>query len=98
MYEMTIDMDNLAKGADVEVDGLGLFKNGETVEVSDEDAENFRLRHQRVEHTFDEEGKLHVEVSPGPTLLEAFRGVDGVEVSVKKEQKPQGNPPKGGAE
>lgn len=41
MATMTINLPNRPKGSKVEVDGLGEFVNGETVELTDEQLDNF---------------------------------------------------------
>lgn len=94
MYEVTVNMDSLPKGADVEVDGLGMFKNGETTEVSDEAAEYFRVKHSTTTFDYDEKGNLIQETTPGPTILQAFRGVDHIDAKRVKQQK-QEEPPEG---
>lgn len=87
MYEVTINMENLPEGADVEIDGLGRYKNGSTNEVTKEEADYFRLRHQTVAYSYDKKGNMKQEITPGPTVLEAFKGVDGINVVTKKEEK-----------
>lgn len=84
MYTVQIDMPTLPKGHEVEIDGLGQFENGSTVEVSKEDAEAFRVKHQAVVMTTDKDGNNHIEVFPGPTLLQAFKDNDTIVVSTSK--------------
>lgn len=82
MYSLTLDLPNLDKGAEVELDGLGVFKNGETHEISDEDAENFRMRHQtqKLVKVNKKTGASTYEEVPGPTLVEAFADHPSIKV------------------
>jgi hypothetical protein len=65
MYELKIDLPNSSQDAPVELDGLGLFENGKTYIISDEDANDWRSRSTR----------------PGnPTLLQAFKTTTGITI------------------
>lgn len=44
MATMTINLPNRPQGSKVEVDGLGEFENGETVELSDEQLDSYERR------------------------------------------------------
>lgn len=85
MYTMTIDLPNLAKGADVEIDGLGLFQNGDTVTVDKDLAETFRQRHQTVESETDQSGNTQRTIVRGPTLLQYFSKHDHIVVTTDKQ-------------
>jgi hypothetical protein len=85
-YVVTLNQDNLTKGTEVQIHGLGVLKNGETIEVSAEDHERFRLMNQVWEAETDKDGnplrddeghELGAYV-PGPTLKQA--NVYGLEV------------------
>lgn len=87
MYEVTVNVDSLPKGADVDIDGLGRFKNGSTTKVSKEDAHAFQVKHSTQSFSHTEEGVLEVETELGPTVYEAFKSTDGIDVAVVKEEK-----------
>lgn len=87
MYDMTLDLPNLAKGAEVEIDGLGLFENGYTYEIPADLADTFRRKHQRLEGEYNKQGRFEGTIVHGPTLLEAFKNHEGIEVAVHKEEK-----------
>lgn len=97
MYEVTVNMESLPKGADVEIDGLGIFKNGETADVTDEAAEQFRIKHTSVAYEYDDKGNMSQEVTQGPTVLQAFKDSETVSVVVKKDNKPN-NKQEGGSD
>lgn len=82
-YNVTVDMPNLPRGEEVEISGLGRFKNGSTTEVSKEDAEAFRTFHQNVRFEHDENGALLTITEQGPTVLQA--NIPGVVVETVKE-------------
>lgn len=42
MYRLTINLPNSSEGQKLELDGLGYFTNGSTVEVSEADAKKFK--------------------------------------------------------
>ena len=86
MYTIEINLPNLAKGAEVAIDGLGVFENGHTYYVSAEDAEIFRLRnttHPSGEHD-PADGFMTYETKQGPTLLQAFKGHPYITVMTEK--------------
>ena len=73
MYEVSIDQPNLPKGAEVQIHGLGVFKNGDSATVSKEDAERFRSLYS----TVDNNGRT----VQGPTLAQASKTMYGVTVT-----------------
>ncbi len=81
MYKLTVNMPNLPKGDDVIIDGLGVFKNGETSEVTAEQAAYFRRHHGGL--AWDEAAEADVW-KDGRTLLEASKNMFGVEVAVDR--------------
>lgn len=91
MYELKLNLPNVGRGVEVEIDGLGTFKNGTTVEVSKAQAENFRQRNMVTEFETNDKGELQSKFKPGPTVLEAFRDTEGVDV-VKAETKHDDDP------
>lgn len=68
-FRVEFNLPNLATGTEIIVDGLGVFKNGSTIEVDDNAADDFRNSHMWNEQ-------------PGPELLDAFKGTTGVTVTV----------------
>lgn len=77
-YKISVDMPNLAKGAEVFIDGLGTFKNGESVVVSAEQVTHFRNAHGRVNDVGQWE--------QGPTLGQAnIPGLTAERVSDREE-------------
>lgn len=85
MYKVTISMPNLAEGATVELDGLGIFENGGVYEVTDTEAETFAQKHKIITTAFNKKGtSLRIELD-GPNLSSAFDEVDGIEVEYIKE-------------
>lgn len=100
MYKLTLDFPNLAKGAEVQIPGLGVFENGYKYDVDDALADSYRQHHTHVVDDFEGDGVLvgrHVE--QGPTLLQAFKDHPGVlvetptksraKVKVKAKTKPE---------
>jgi hypothetical protein len=98
-YRLTVNQDNLPEGAEVSITGLGVFKNGSTTEVSDNQAEFFRVMNSRILDTRDKDGNILVgnfERVPGSALEDAnIFGVtvEKVEGSNKEEQPVDGNVP-----
>lgn len=82
MAKVKVNHPNLARGAEVEIPGLGVFKNGSTREVTEEQVENWRWFNQRPVEVGErpEGGVSAVEYQRGPTLKQAFEGVDYLEV------------------
>lgn len=75
-YVLTMDQDNLPKGALVEVPGLGQFENGTTTDLTDEQVQTFRV----TQGTFDDDGVYHHASTP----LQEMKHALGVTVEVKK--------------
>lgn len=99
-YEVTVNNPVLGKGVEVEIPGLGIVKNGSTTEVSEEQAETFRLVNQGPVVTEQDENGADVYKQPdkGPTLLQAYKDDPHVEVRTVEEKPKQDKPtpPKGG--
>lgn len=74
-YMVSLALPNLPKGAIVQLDGLGAFVNGDSREVSDEEADQFRMHHG-VRLTNDS------PLTPGFTVLQAFKNSVGITVAV----------------
>jgi hypothetical protein len=98
-YKLELDLPNVGKGVEVYLDGLGFFENGKDYEITDEQADAFRVAHQEVTyHTDPDNGMVtHTTEEPGPTVLEYFKSHEGVTVSSdKKVAKKAAAPPQGG--
>lgn len=90
MYKLKIDKPNLIPGTELEIPGLGIYKNGKEYDISDEQAEAFRYHHSRVVTETDPSGDLgtySVGTELGPTLLQAFESDDGIIVTATKQAK-----------
>jgi isocitrate dehydrogenase len=83
MYTLAIDLPNLPKDGTVIIDGLGEYKNGVVSEVSDEEANAYQAGKAILVSDYDNEGKLHTSLTPGPTLVEAFANHPHIKVAVK---------------
>jgi hypothetical protein len=97
-YAVTLNQENLPKGAEVAVQGLGLLENGKTKTFTEEDNDVFRQLNGSLVDNTDEKGNrvegTHFEL--GPTILQAFKNhpyvtVEKVEEteSAKTEEKVQ---------
>jgi hypothetical protein len=85
-YVITIDNPGLPKGAGVQIAGLGTFENGSEYVVSDEEHDNFRRYHGKVEPVRNKEGEIvGSELQLGPTLLQS--NIYGVEVKTEEKSK-----------
>lgn len=81
MYNIQFDLPNLAKGAEINIGGLGSFINGQSFNVTDEEAEQFRVFGTTYTSETDESGFLTLTAVKGKNLREAFDGVPGITVS-----------------
>ena len=96
MYKMTVDFPNLAKGAEVQIDGLGIFENGFEHTIDAELAQSYRDHHTTIVEDFDADGTIvgrHTE--QGPTLLQAFQNHNGITIASSKTKDKKD--PEGGA-
>lgn len=84
-YQLKLSLPNVGKGGTVAIDGLGEFENGKEHTVSEDDALRFRHARATVESTTDKDGVTEAKEVLGPTLVEAFKGVEGIDVSKKAE-------------
>jgi hypothetical protein len=77
-YRVSVNDPALPDGHEVEVPGLGVFLNGSTRQLSEEDAEYFRDVNTRLVDVETDDrpawtGAAGVESRRGPTVLDAFR-------------------------
>lgn len=90
-YTVKVNDPALPDGQEVEVPGLGVFKNGSTRQISEEQAEYFRdINARLVDVETDDRpafaGAAAVELQRGPTVLAAFK--DHPVVSVEAADQP----------
>jgi hypothetical protein len=69
-YEVTVNVPSAGKGTDLEIPGLGVFKNGTTTVLEDEEVATFRQHHAG----YGDDGEYQL----GPTPLQAnfMEGID----------------------
>ena len=93
VYVLTVDLPNLPKGELIQIPGLGTFKNGDSFDINEEAAENYRVYHGRQEPIYDQETSsiLGTEWAPGPTLLQASEHMYGVSVKTTSSGGQQSN-------
>ena len=93
MYKLKIDNPNLTPGTEVEIAGLGTFKNGKEYTIEDEAAEYYRVAHPvAVEggEQYTEDGSLVTAAYElGPTLLQAFKDDESIIVTTVKKKAPE---------
>jgi hypothetical protein len=83
----------MPEGAEVEIPGLGVFKNGSRTPVAPEQIEVFQAHHGRVVDLSPAEdqakGLAAVGFQQGPTLHAAFKDHPFIDVLVEEEEKPE---------
>jgi hypothetical protein len=89
-YKVTVNDPAVPKGAEVEVPGLGVFPNGSTTQVSEQEAEAYRDNNAVLADVETDDrpawtGAAGVELRRGPTVLQAFEGHPVVSVEATKE-------------
>jgi len=86
MYSIKFDLKDRGKDEEFQVPGLGTFTNdGKWNDVTEEQADAYRSHHQTYEDELDENGQVRSRVVvPGPTLLQAYSGVEGITVKTNK--------------
>ena len=62
MIQLKIDLPDREVGVKIEIDGLGVFENGTTAEVSEEDLVSFVVHHAQYDHRYDKKGNLHTTI------------------------------------
>jgi hypothetical protein len=77
-YEVKLEQDNLAPGAEVVVHGLGTLKNGKVVEFDQEYVDShFRVVNQTSEAVYKDGVLHHYDEKLGPTLKQAAKNMPG---------------------
>lgn len=83
MYKIKFDYPNLPKGGEIDITGLNrIFENGKEYQISNAEAEAFRLHNNRP--VVSEDPLAPVTWENGPTLLEAFKDNEYVTVETVK--------------
>lgn len=91
-YKLTVDLPDLPKGELVQIPGLGTFENGSSYEVTQEEADGYRVYHQFVKPVTNKDGAIvGAETELGNTLLEAAKTMYGVEVETVGNKKKKGD-------
>lgn len=91
MYRLTLDMPNSAAGTKVELDGLGIFENGKSYDIKEEDLDlqTFLVHHNRhlpIQDEATREANGDVEFNYD-TVFENTPGITFGRVLSKKELK-----------
>jgi len=88
-YVLELDVPGVPKGQEIEIPGLGVFKNGATHEIDEDAAENYRDANVTAEPEVGKNNEiLSVEVTRGQTLLQAGNSMmEGITVSTAAEEK-----------
>jgi hypothetical protein len=91
-YDITVDLPNLPKGAEVQVNGLGILLNGETTFVSEDAANHWREMNVDLQQEYNDKGQLVTTVNKSGTLLQTLGKVDGLTVSTAEADDPAVEP------
>lgn len=85
-YKLELDLPNVGEGVEVYIDGLGTYENPGEYEITDEQANGFRVAHQVVTyHTDPDNGMIaSTDVELGPTIEEYFADREGISVTETK--------------
>ena len=90
MYKLEVNLPNRDKGSIVNITGLGTFVNGESYDISDEDAQRFM---QLGSHLVRRGRKnLTYSMVEGPDLAEAFKDFEGITVTNQKKDQSSAGP------
>jgi len=83
--KLKLDMPQHAKGAAIQIAGLGTFENGATHDITESQHEQFRVQSSTYEDVVNDNNEL-VGVKPilGSTLAEAFKDNEDVTVTSSK--------------
>jgi hypothetical protein len=86
MFKLKLALPNLAKGATVHIAGLGELENGKEYIIKEAAHQAFRIAHATAKSgDYNEHGRRKLTQVLGPTLLEAFKNVEGYTVTEVKE-------------
>jgi hypothetical protein len=87
-YELSIKMPNLPDDEEVQIAGLGTYKNNNKYKITDEEHDNFRRYHGQVVPVVDDDDEIiGSELELGPTLVKA--DIYGVTIKALREKKPE---------
>lgn len=91
MFTISIDLPDLPKGIEINIDGLGMFENGSSYDITDEEAYGFQVKHQSIQSVTDSDGHTNNTLVLGPSLDEAF--AKHKHIKVEEAKKPKGPKP-----
>lgn len=92
-YVLELDVPGLVKGEGVEIPGLGVFENGGSYDITEEEAERYRDMHSVVDYGFDDEGVQTESITRrGETLLQRSHSMNGITVSTAQGAQPDPEP------
>lgn len=94
MYTISIDLPDLPKGTEIDVDGLGKFENGSVNDISDELAESFRVHHATIATELGEGGSHQNSIVLGRSIEEAFENNPNITVEKASKAAPVVKPAK----
>jgi hypothetical protein len=82
-YVLEVDIPGLNNEAEIEIPGLGVYKNQDTYEVTEAQAAYFRAQTSTAEPVMNKDNVItHSEVTQGKTLLQQSRSmVPGISVT-----------------
>lgn len=92
MYRVNVDLPNLPHGALVEVDGVGIFNNGESTDLPEDFNEEAFIAHHAPNNVMQDPATLEAtwgESAPDFNLLNAFDLTPGVAI---EEYEPESEP------
>jgi hypothetical protein len=81
-YSIKIDYPEQSDAYEVYIDGLGTLKNGTTTDLTDQQLAAFASYGSYVDHEYDENGRIRLIPTAGPSLEEAFQNNKGITVLV----------------
>lgn len=84
MFTITIDLPDLPKGTEVDIDGLGTFENGGSYDITDDENYDFQVRHQTISTVTSGAGHVSNTLVLGPALDEAFANHKHIKVEEAK--------------
>jgi hypothetical protein len=98
VYELEVNIPEQPEGSPIQIPGLGVFENGKKYEITEDEANNYRVHNSVQVPDIDEETHVvlggHFE--QGPSLYDAAQtmyGVNVTDLSSGKQSKDEEEPP-----
>lgn len=85
-YAIKVDYPEQSDAYEVYIDGVGTLKNGTTTDLTDQQVASFASYNGYVDHSYDENGRITLKPTAGPSLEEAFQNAAGITVLVDGEE------------